>query len=149
MLDLCNFLKINVYYVDTDSLHLDKDKIELVRTAYLYLVRTAYMYLQKYNQELIGKELGQFHPDFNISCGHSSNTVSQYCLMLGAKVYFDNLICELCATTGVPYRVKGVLAACVEAMCKKEDISIQEVYDRLCVQKPTFSLNKPQCVRFF
>ena len=138
VLDLCNFLCINIYYVDTDSLHIDADKIPLLRNAYRH----------KYGLELIGKNLGQFHADFSISCGHSENTISNYCIILGPKVYYDELVCLVCSTTGVHFRMKGIPAMCVYATCRREDITIHELYNRLIREPMIFYLNPPEFVRF-
>ena len=44
---------INIYYTDTDSIHIDEAGVEPL----------AKLYVEKYQQKLIGKELGQFHCD--------------------------------------------------------------------------------------
>ena len=45
---------INIYYTDTDSIHIDESGVEPL----------AKLYEDKYGQKLIGKRLGQFHCDF-------------------------------------------------------------------------------------
>lgn len=45
---------INIYYQDTDSMHIENDKIDLL----------AEEFKKKYGRDLIGKKLGQFHNDF-------------------------------------------------------------------------------------
>lgn len=46
---------INIYYQDTDSMHIEADKVELLANAFKKV----------YGRELIGKNLGQFHSDFD------------------------------------------------------------------------------------
>ena len=46
---------INIYYTDTDSIHIDEAGVEPL----------AKLYEEKYEQKLIGKQLGQFHCDFD------------------------------------------------------------------------------------
>ena len=76
-----NDANINIYYQDTDSMHIDDDQI----------LRLANLYLEKYQKELIGKGLGQFHNDFahkNKSC---VDVVSTKSIFLGKKAYIDYL----------------------------------------------------------
>lgn len=76
-----NDADINIYYQDTDSMHVDDDQIQ--KLADLYKIR--------YNKELIGKDLGQFHNDFahkNTSC---VDVVSTKSIFLGKKAYIDYL----------------------------------------------------------
>jgi hypothetical protein len=47
----------NIYYQDTDSMHIDSDRINLLAT----------LFKEKYNRDLIGEDMGQFHTDFSIS----------------------------------------------------------------------------------
>ena len=138
VLDLCNFLQINVYYVDTDSMHVDRDKIPMLATAYE----------QKFNAELIGSDLGQFHSDFDISCKHNAAAYSRYCLILGPKVYFDDLLCEICGNEEVHYRAKGIPSNCVENMCRILKKDIKQIYQQLCTEPVKFYLNPPERPRF-
>ena len=46
---------INIYYTDTDSIHIDEDGVEPL----------AKLHEDKYGKKLIGKQLGQFHCDFD------------------------------------------------------------------------------------
>jgi len=47
--------KLKLYYQDTDSIHIKEKDIETLRE----------LYNEKYNRELIGKGMGQFHSDFD------------------------------------------------------------------------------------
>lgn len=46
--------KINIYYQDTDSMHITKSQVE----------KLGQLFTEKYGRQLIGKGLGQFHSDF-------------------------------------------------------------------------------------
>ena len=52
--DLKDVDKVNIYYQDTDSIHIEYSKIPLL----------AKKFKEKFNRDLIGKQLGQFHSDF-------------------------------------------------------------------------------------
>jgi hypothetical protein len=70
---------IDLYYQDTDSMHLkDADIPKLSKVFY-----------HTYNRELIGKGLGQFHSDFDLS--GCSNIVAVKSIFLGKKCYIDKL----------------------------------------------------------
>ena len=133
VLDLCEILQINVYYIDTDSMHIDKDKVSILAAAYLH----------KYNEQFIGKQLGQFHCDFKISCGHNATAYSRYCLIVGPKVYFDDVVCDICNVNNEHYRCKGIPTNCVQAICQHCNCNVQEIFERLCHSPVTFNLNPP------
>jgi hypothetical protein len=78
---------IELYYQDTDSIHINDQDIK----------KLSELYIKKYNRELIGKQLGQFHSDFKIT-DNEGNELSQYkdvyacgSLFLGKKCYLDIL----------------------------------------------------------
>ena len=71
---------INIYYQDTDSMHMDYDKIE----------KLASIYKEVYNKELIGEYLGQFHSDFKLK-GAVGEVLSTKSIFLGKKSYIDML----------------------------------------------------------
>lgn len=78
---------IKIYYQDTDSMHLPDKDIELLSNEFK----------KKYNRELIGKNLGQFHSDFNFEVKKNGvkvdlkNIVSTELIVLGKKCYIDKL----------------------------------------------------------
>lgn len=133
VLDLCNTLNITVTYVDTDAIHVEKDKLPLLSRAYF----------EAYHQQLIGNALGQFHSDFSIGCGHNESVFSCLSLVLRPKVYFDNLLCTVCNKDSMQYCVKDIPASCMEQVCKDADRIIHWVYKKLCRAPVTFSLNPP------
>ena len=81
---LAEDLNLNIYYTDTDSIHIDYDDVNILQKAYN----------KKYNTELIGKNIGQFHIDFDdklqgVKC---IDVHSDYLIALGKKMYIDRLV---------------------------------------------------------
>ena len=72
---------INIYYQDTDSMHMDDDKIP----------ELALKYNEIYEKELIGKEFGQFHSDFSHKNKKCVDVVAIKSIFLGKKAYIDYL----------------------------------------------------------
>ena len=76
---LAEDLGISIYYQDTDSMHLPEDAVPKLEAAFK----------EKYGRELRGKDLGQFHPDFEFD-GHE-NVRSVELIAVGKKTYLDIL----------------------------------------------------------
>ena len=98
--DTMNTHKLINYYTDTDSIHMDLKDVE----------KLALEYKNEYNKELIGKQLGQFHTDFNLK-GAVTEIYATESIFLGKKAYIDKLEStnekgEI--ITGYHYRLKGV-----------------------------------------
>ena len=80
-------LDINIYYTDTDSIHITYDKVPLLEKNYN----------KKYNTEIKGKQLGQFHIDFDLKDDITkeeaieSTIRSVKSIYLGKKCYIDKL----------------------------------------------------------
>ena len=70
---------IDIYYQDTDSMHLQNKDIE----------NLAEKFKEKYARDLIGKNLGQFHSDFELE--DCNNIVATKSIFLGKKCYIDQL----------------------------------------------------------
>jgi hypothetical protein len=70
---------IDLYYQDTDSMHLKNEHIPLLSS----------VFKKTYGRELIGKGLGQFHSDFDLpGC---TDVVATKSIFLGKKCYIDKL----------------------------------------------------------
>lgn len=67
--------KLNIYYQDTDSMHIEDKDIQKLN----------YLYQETYGRELIGKNMGQFHSDFD------NDAVAIESIFLGKKAYIDKL----------------------------------------------------------
>lgn len=83
VMNTANDHKINIYYQDTDSMHIDTDKVKILSE----------IYDAKYNKTLIGKNLGQFHTDFKHKDKDviESSIKSIKSIFLGKKAYIDIL----------------------------------------------------------
>ena len=55
----------HIYYQDTDSMHIEKNDLNMLATEFK----------KKYDRELIGTDLGQFHSDFPLN-GHNDMPVA-------------------------------------------------------------------------
>lgn len=70
---------IKLYYQDTDSIHIKDEDISKLSS----------IFKQKYNRDLIGKNLGQFHSDFQLD--GCKDIIANASIFLGKKCYIDRL----------------------------------------------------------
>ena len=63
---LAEDIDIPIFYQDTDSMHLPEEDVPKLETAFM----------EKYGRQLNGKELGQFHPDFEMDGQRGASHVS-------------------------------------------------------------------------
>ena len=73
---LAEDLGIEIYYQDTDSMHIEYDKVEDLDKAFI----------TKYGRKLIGSDMGNFHTDFEPKNAYCIQHIS-----LGKKMYLDVL----------------------------------------------------------
>ena len=80
---LANDNDINVYYTDTDSIHLPENGVD----------KLGDLFREKCGRELIGKQLGMFHTDFDLNIGGEKmkDVRSLGLITLGKKSYIDKL----------------------------------------------------------
>jgi hypothetical protein len=96
---------LEIYYQDTDSMHIkDCDILTLSQK-----------FKDKYNKELIGKNMGQFHSDFDLpGC---KDIVATQSIFLGKKSYIDKLqgVDKKTGETKIGYhiRMKGIPNSCI------------------------------------
>lgn len=133
VLDLANSNGMTVYYMDTDSMHFDRAD----------LPRLAELFQSVHGRELVGKNLGQFHSDFALPCGHSDAVVSRAFFAFAPKTYCDRLVCEECGDEGHHFRMKGVPARCVEYEARVRGMTVLQVYQYLAGHEIMFNLNPP------
>lgn len=122
--------KIDIYYTDTDSMHLPDASVS----------RLSVLYKEKYNRELIGKDCGQFHCDFSTKNKHyikGSNIVSTEFICLGKKIYIDRLCVPCRDESGKEYnaeefhiRMKGVNNKAVHACASRLGMSVIDMYKK-------------------
>ena len=101
--DIANDNNINIYYTDTDSIHMDYDKTPLLEQKYF----------DKYNKNLNGKYLGQFHNDFSLD-GAVGDIYATQSLFLGKKCYIDKIQgkdADGNDISGFHFRMKGITEA--------------------------------------
>lgn len=114
-----------IHYTDTDSMHLDYDKVETL----------GHEFKKKYGRELIGKELGQFHTDFEFAgsyrtvnrklekVGDSMKSVGDIkaveSYFIGKKTYLDKLVDEA-GQECYHIRLKGIPGRCIQAKCDED-----------------------------
>ena len=77
---LAEDLKLKIYTQDTDSMHIDFNEVAIL----------AEEYKNKYDFDLIGIDMGQFHIDFDLE-GAVGDIWATYMIILGKKCYIDKL----------------------------------------------------------
>lgn len=164
---LAEDMGINIYYQDTDSMHIDTWNIP----------KLSREFKRKYGRELIGKDMGQFHSDFDLEDMSEGlhdvkktkpkfdpeQVVSQLFIAVGKKAYLDILIApterkdqsRIIGGTpeenggkrlddnveGVHFRLKGVPSQAVLAYCCENDKTLFNVFEGLYLgEEITFDL---------
>ncbi|RQM20134.1 hypothetical protein B5M09_003255 [Aphanomyces astaci] len=95
---LAEDLDLKIWYQDTDSMHIDRESVEKLSSAFRV----------KYGRELVGKGLGQFHSDFEAMEGSKGKIYAKESIFLGKKSYLDVLACDGNAVEGQHIRMKGI-----------------------------------------
>lgn len=116
VLDTANNNKLNIYYTDTDSIHIEQKDIPVLEQKYN----------QTYNRELIGKMMCQFHTDFQdieFDNGEKIEPVAIESIFLGKKSYIDKL--EAKNSIGqvkhdYHYRMKGINLKALKHLCDND-----------------------------
>ncbi|CAL6107171.1 DNA_polymerase [Hexamita inflata] len=110
VMTLAEDLKIPIYYQDTDSMQIQNDDLEKLNQEFNI----------KYNRELIGKQMGQFHSDFSsnlgkVLYGEDGVYISKkvYCV----KLCVQNKDDEICYDFHT--RMKGVTSECITQKAKE------------------------------
>ena len=115
---------MRIYYQDTDSMHIEKHCLE----------ELAEKYKQKYDRELVGSNLGQFHSDFELK-SDSTNVRSIEAYFIGKKCYIDKLIDDQ-GNTGYHMRLKGVpQASIIDAANRLFKGDVVELYKQLALNQ--------------
>ncbi|GMF28376.1 unnamed protein product [Phytophthora lilii] len=100
---LAEDINADIWYQDTDSMMIDYDAV----------ARLAETYKQTYNKALIGKQMGQFHIDFNLE-GSEGNIYAKESIFLGKKSYLAELACDGNDLEGFHIRMKGIPSKLLE-----------------------------------
>jgi len=115
---------LNIYYQDTDSMHIDDKDIQILQKEYN----------KKYKRELIGKNMGQFHSDFKIKDYDLKEIYAIESIFLGKKSYYDKLegISENNnIINGDHIRMKGIPTESIYHYGEQNNKSISEIYNKL------------------
>ena len=112
VMTLAEDLKIDMYYTDTDSIHIDNSKINYLGEKFT----------EKYGRELIGNGLGQFHTDFDLH-GADGDIVADQSVFLGKKCYIDRITGkDKDGNDLIDYhiRMKGVNSKCIRVKAEQQ-----------------------------
>ena len=111
--------KLNIYYQDTDSMHINTEQVKIL----------AEKYKVKYDRDLIGKGMGQFHTDFD-SEKIKGDIWAKESIFLGKKCYLDVLTGN---DGNIDYhiRMKGVSEDSIKDYAYKNNKTILDVYTDL------------------
>ena len=111
-----------IYYQDTDSMHIYNEHVSKLATTFR----------QKYGRELIGKQMGQFHVDFEME--GCDNIYSEKFIALGKKSYIDCLVGtdeHGKQQRGYHIRMKGIPTDTIIGYCKRKRCSPLKLYEDL------------------
>lgn len=142
--DIAQANNLKIYYQDTDSMHIGYQDLQVLERKFK----------EKYGRELEGKDLGNFHVDFELQDSngdeaHNVKAVESY--FLGKKMYIDQLVGEVNnkEVSGYHIRMKGIPQGCFHHKCKEMNISPMQMYEKingLCKEEEedqiTFDLTK-------
>lgn len=105
--------KIDIYYQDTDSMHLKNKDISKLEE----------LFFNKYNRQIRGENLSQFHSDFKLEGSKKGvEVVAVKSLFLGKKSYIDVLQSENDKgeiITGYHMRMKGISESALKYASEK------------------------------
>ena len=151
---LAQDLGIMIFYQDTDSMHIERDRVP----------ELAAEFEKRYGFPLIGNNLCQFHSDFSsaklekLYPGKPIYAKESY--FLGKKLYLDVLTCEGATEVDYHIRAKGISAPAIDAVVKRDfggdPVALfKYLYDNpdsyvefnLAEGKPSFELDKTMVVR--
>lgn len=114
---------IMIYYQDTDSMHIQADKVDSL----------AIKYKSIYDRDLIGSKTGQFHTDFDFNSDDEPVAIESY--FLGKKCYIDKI--ETCidgvkSTDNYHVRMKGIPNEIINITANKNhEGDLMKLYDHL------------------
>ncbi|KAH7822615.1 putative DNA polymerase type B [Monocercomonoides exilis] len=123
---LAHDLNCKIYYQDTDSIHIRVDDLTRLEEAFKI----------KYNRDLKGTQLGNFHSDFPLNALYASESY-----FLGKKIYIDKQVLPENKTSFM-FRMKGIKQSAVEAKAKESDECVHERALSDCVDNSNDSLMK-------
>ena len=131
---LAEDLGLDIYYQDTDSMHIKSKAIALLKEKYK----------EKYNRDLVGEDMGQFHTDFS-SDKITSEIHARRHIALGKKCYIDELVGkDNDGNEVVDYhiRMKGVPNKSILHKAMTEERDVMDIFKSMLKgKKEVFDLN--------
>lgn len=123
---LCEDNDLTAYYQDTDSIHMEWDDVKVLKEKFK----------EQYGRELDGKQLGQFHIDFDLYDDDGTeceNVYAEKSIFLGKKCYIDCLVGDNGnkKVKGFHIRMKGVPNSTIKYTAKKMGIGLDKLYEML------------------
>jgi hypothetical protein len=121
--DVANDNGYTIYYTDTDSLHCNFEDVPKLEAKYK----------EKYGKTLNGKNLEQFHTDFDLK-GADGEIYATKSIFLGKKSYYDKLECvntDGAIVTGSHVRLKGITEAGMNEASKRYINGFEGLYEDL------------------
>jgi len=116
-------LKLKIYYQDTDSIHMNYDDVD----------KLAAKYNIKYDRELVGAGMGNFHVDFSMK-GASGEIYATESYFLGKKTYIDALESKDKDGNTIKeehIRMRGIPNACIKYKADNDKVSVMDTYKQL------------------
>ena len=134
--DVANTHSLPIYYTDTDSIHLNYDDVPTLENEFR----------KEYNRELTGKNLGQFHIDFDMAnAGKGEEIYAVKSIFLGKKSYIDKLESKDKDGNIIHshhIRLKGITKEGIAHQAKNYDNGVEGLYEDLSKGNPVeFILN--------
>jgi hypothetical protein len=133
--DAANEKDLPIYYTDTDSIHLNYDDVPKLEKSFKSI----------YNKNLTGKDLEQFHIDFNLKDAVGEVWSNKF-LALGKKSYIDELEGrdkDGNAVFGTHIRLKGITEAGIVHHSAEYKNGAFEMFEELATGKGKLMILNP------
>jgi hypothetical protein len=117
---LAESLGARMWYQDTDSFFICKADLKLLKEKFK----------EKYDRELEGKDLGQFHNDFCSRDGNDNVDCATESLFIRKKLYFNKLLMKD-KSENICYRSTGISPKAIEKSALKLDKNLNTAVYKL------------------
>ena len=130
VMTLAEDFKLSIYYQDTDSMHINYEDVEILSKEFK----------NKYNRDLIGEDMSQFHVDFDMfdedgeKIKGLKDIYAKECYFIAKKVYIDKL--ESIDNNGYiinsdHIRMKSVPTSCIKFTAQENELQPMDLYKQL------------------